>query len=487
MKLPAPLRTLVADLVERRLWPVAVVLVIALVALPVVVLGGAEETAPVTTVPGAQAEAGEASAVTLATDGDNPRAEGSQRDPFTQPAAKKAVPATGGDASTAGGAPAAGSTGSTGSTGSGSAGPTGGSSPDLGLGDIGVVPIDGSNGGSTGSGSTGSGSPSTDDRDSWHVDLRFGKNGSLQSKSDVPRLSPLPSTQDPFFVFLGVAADGKTAMFLVSSDAVATGDGRCLPSPENCDRVEMEAGDTEFFDVATPDGSVTQYQLDLVRVSRKRAANAAVANAARVRESSAGREVLREAVQTKQVDVSDLAYSPQLGLVIPTGAGAQNSALFGGYRVDLQFGSPGALTKRYNLARLTPLPSVENPSFVYLGVMDDGKSALFLNPSEAAAAGDAVCEPSPEQCQRVKLGAGQSATFAAQAIDGSTSEYQLDVDGITPVQAATPEEAAASRTRESPAGRVVLRRLIGEVGTLVGDLTFAGDKGVVESGAPSGE
>jgi len=54
-------------------------------------------------------------------------------------------------------------------------------------------------------------------------------------------------------------------MFLVSSDAEATGDGKCLPSPDNCDRVEMEAGDTEFFDVATPDGTTAQYQLDLVR------------------------------------------------------------------------------------------------------------------------------------------------------------------------------------------------------------------------------
>ena len=115
-----------------------------------------------------------------------------------------------------------------------------------------------------------------------------------------------------------------------------------------------------------------------------------------------------------------------------------------------------------------------------LGVLGEDQSALFLNPSEAAVSGDAVCEPSPEQCQRVKLGAGQSATLAAQAIDGSLSEYQLDIDAITPVQADTAEEAKASRNRESKAGRVVLRRLVTEVGSLVGDLTFAGDKGVVE-------
>ena len=47
----------------------------------------------------------------------------------------------------------------------------------------------------------------------------------------------------------GVLADGKPAACLVSSDATATGDGKCLPTPENCERVEMKAGETEFFDV----------------------------------------------------------------------------------------------------------------------------------------------------------------------------------------------------------------------------------------------
>jgi hypothetical protein len=475
MKLPAPVRTLVADLIERRLWPVALALVVALVAVPAVLLGGspAAQDAPLAATPAVPAaEQGGDAAVTLTDRGQGVAAHGAKRDPFTQPKVKKAkvAPVTG--ATAPGGTSASGAT----------SGSTGGATTDLS--DIGVVPVGGATGG-TGSGtSTKKSDSAAQAKDSWHVDLRFGKNGSkLTSRTDVPRLSPLPSQADPFFVYLGVAADGKTAMFLVSSDAVPTGDGACKPAPDNCDRVDMQAGDSEFFDVTTPDGQTVQYQLDLVRVSRTVSADAAVAKAARSRESAAGREVLREAVATKQVDVSDLAYSQQLGLVIPTGAGARNSALFGGYRVDLQFGEPGQLVKRYNLARLTPLPSVDDPSFVFLGVLGDGRTALFLNPSQAAAAGDAVCEPTPQECQRVKLEAGKSATFAAQAIDGSTSQYQLDIDGITPVKADTPEEAAASRTRESTAGRVVLRRLITEVGSLVGDLTFSGGKGVVEPAA----
>lgn len=480
MKLPAPLQTLVADLIERKLWPVAIALVVALVAVPVVLLGGSTEpeAAPIASTAVAE-DAPVDAGVSLATKGEGVKSKGTERDPFARPAQKKAK-----TTSTTPSTDDAASTGSAATTSGGSGGgATGGTTPDLS--DIGVTPVTGGSTGGSSSGGSGSSDAKKDtktSKDSWHVDLRFGKNGGkLTSRSDVPRLSPLPSQDDPFFVFLGVAADGKTAMFLVSSDADVTGNATCKPDPENCERVDMKAGDTAYFDVTKPDGTTEQYELDLVRVSRKVSANAAVAQSARNRESTAGREVLRNAVATKQVDVSGLAYSSKLGLVIPAGQGDANSDLFGGFRVDLQFGAPGALVKRYNLARLTPLPSVDNPSFVYLGVLGDGRSALFLNPSEAAVAGDAVCEPSPEECQRIKLGAGQSATLAAPAIDGTTAEYQLDVDAITPVQADTAEEAKASRTRESKAGRVVLRRLVTEVGSLVGDLTFAGDKGVVES------
>jgi hypothetical protein len=488
------LRNVLTDLVDKKLWPVAVALLVALAAIPFVLGGG--ETAPAP-LPVGSAAGEKAPDVVVTPAEDTPRggADRPANDPFRARPGQATADATGAVPAT-GVAPTG--TVPTG-TGTGVAAPAGGSGDtgtiDIpGLDDIGVVPVGGSTGGSTGgSGSNGSGSDdstkTSDDKDSWHVDLRFGKNGSVEGKNDVPRLTPLPSAEDPFFVFLGVAADGKTALFLVSSDAEATGDGKCIPTPANCDRVEMQAGDTEFFDVATPEGEVVQYQLDLVKIARKTSANAAVAQSARARQSTAGRKALRTAIDTKQVDVSDLAYSSDLGLVVPSGqASSVGGALFGGFRVDLRFGAPGALVKRYNLARLTPLPSVEEPTFVYLGVLGDGETAIFLNPSEAhASGGEAVCEPSPEQCQRVKLGAGQSATFDAPTLDGGTTQYQLDIDGITPLEAATPEEAEASRKRESPAGRVILRRLVHEVGGLVEDLTFSGGTGVVEEGAKTAE
>ena len=467
-------RNVLADLVAKRLWPVAAALVIALVAVPVL-LGKSSDEAP---APEATASAtsapGQQPVVSIADEGPRGGRPKIGRNPFRQPGGDRVtaakVAAGKGVSVTVDGSKV---TVDTGGTGWGGDVPAG-SVP--GLDDVDVVPVGGSGSGST----VKKPAVKTDARDSYVVDLRFGEDGKLNAKTDVPRLSPLPSSTDPFFVFLGVLADGKTATFLVSSDAEATGDGKCLPSPQSCERVEMQAGDTEFFDVVTPDGETKQYQLDVVRVARQRSATAAVAAAARSRESDAGRDVLRTAVETDQVDVSDLAYSRDLGLVVPSGVGQeQTGSLFGGYRVDLQFGAPGALVKRYNLARLTPLPSVEEPSFVYLGVLSDGKTAIFLNPSEAASSGDGVCHPSPQDCQRVTLQEGQSALFDVPTLSGGKTQYQLDVDAISEIEASTPEEALASRTRESKAGRVILRRLINEVGSLVADLNFSASKGAV--------
>jgi hypothetical protein len=457
-------RNLLADLVAKRLWPVALVLACALVAVPVLLARGVDSGDP-PIVPVAGNDGAGKSLVTPAADVPRVGANPTGRNPFRQRTAATPSQTAGGDDKS--------------STGGTSADDGVGTGPDVSGGlpaleDVDVIPVDGT-GDDTGA------IPKPDARESYRVDLRFGKDGKLTARDDVARLSPLPSAADPFFVFMGVLADGKTALFLVSSDAESTGDGTCKPSPTDCQRVEMQAGETEFFDVTTPDGAVVQYQLDLVRVARIESDSPAVAAGARSRESGDGRQVLRHAIDTKQVDVDGIAYSRDLGVLVPSAipGNGDGDTLFGGFRTDLQFGRPGALVKRYNLARLTPLPSVEAPSFLFLGVMGDldDPKALFLNPSEAAVSGDAVCNPDPETCTRVELGPGESGLFDVPTIDGQTDEYQLDVDAITPLEAETADEARALRDRESPAGRIILRRLINEVGSLVADLNYSSSQG----------
>ena len=469
-------RNLLADLVAKRLWPVAVVLALALIAVPVLLAKGVDRT-EVPGVPATEDKEVGASVVTPAVDEPTTGANPTGRNPFRQRTVAPQVPTpdvkSGGTGGTEGDFDG-------GSTVGGGVDVTGGLPA---LEDVDVIPV---------GGGEGQAQPKPNARYSYSVDIRFGKDGDLAARKNVARLSPLPSADDPFFVFMGVMADGETALFLVSSDAEATGDGTCKPTPENCERIEMQAGQTEFFDVTTPEGETVQYQLDLVRVAKVKAPSPTVAASARSREDTDGREVLRHAIDSKQVDVDGIAYSRGLGVLVPSAqpGNGDGDTLFGGFRTDLQFGRPGALVKRYNLARLTPLPSIDDPSFLFLGVMGDATDAkaLFLNPTEAAASGDAVCNPTPENCSRVELRAGQSALFDVPTLDGQTDEYQLDVDAITELEAETPEQARAMRNRESPAGRVILRRLISEVGGLVADLNYSSTEGrlvPVEEPAPA--
>src|SRR5690242_12377234 len=84
------LRNVLRDLVEKRLWPVAIALVAALVAVPIVLGGSSDAGAPAADVAAAPAGAADqpaagAEAVSLATPAEGPvDRPGKTRDPFVQ-------------------------------------------------------------------------------------------------------------------------------------------------------------------------------------------------------------------------------------------------------------------------------------------------------------------------------------------------------------------------------------------------------------------
>ncbi|MGZ4239707.1 MAG: hypothetical protein ACXVWT_27110, partial [Solirubrobacteraceae bacterium] len=191
-----------------------------------------------------------------------------------------------------------------------------------------VPPV--SSGGSGGSGGTGTTTPTTpttpkppgDPLDTYHLTLRFGHAdaATLKTYPDVARLSPLPTADNPFFVYTGVLKDGKTAVFLLSSDAKATGDGHCRPSADSCQTIEVKEGDTEFFDL-TVGGQAIQYQLDVVRVFKKGASSAVAAAAADQRHSNAGANLLRRAHQRGSSSfkgAADYRWLPENGVLVRT-------------------------------------------------------------------------------------------------------------------------------------------------------------------------
>ncbi|HEX7291603.1 MAG TPA: hypothetical protein VF250_10805 [Conexibacter sp.] len=278
-----PLRNLLNELVERRLWPVALLLVLALVAVPLLLAKPAASTddgAPAaTTPPAAQAAAAAAARapgdtppggepVVAVAQADEPSAplRGRAKNPFRQQHLEATSTTT---ASTAGVVSSAGGSDTSGSAGGGGAG--------------------GDSDGQTPSSPQQTYSYAT-------IDVRFGKAGlKLRKLDDVPRLTPLPSAAEPIVVFLGMRADRQTAVFLVSTDVHAQGEGRCVPSRKTCEAIVLKRGDVALLDFADADGSVTQYELDLVDVTVHETTSKALASRAYARTSRAGARLLEGA------------------------------------------------------------------------------------------------------------------------------------------------------------------------------------------------
>src|SRR5262249_48072252 len=111
--------------------------------------------------------------------------------------------------------------------------------------------------------------PPTTTVPAYSVDVRFGGSDGDLPRTTLARNEALPDDKDPLLVYMGVKDGGKTAVFMLSEDLKATGDGVCTPK-DTCETIELKAGETEFFDVQTTDGSGegTQFELDVVKIHK---------------------------------------------------------------------------------------------------------------------------------------------------------------------------------------------------------------------------
>jgi hypothetical protein len=314
------LRNVLHDLVEKRLWPVAVALVAALVAVPIVLGGKSDAGTPTATV----ADASPTTTNGLADHRDAARAQvvsleeqaagkvsrpGDVRDPFVQhhqprlsdAALKAAVKSTATALSDAFG-------GSSSGSGSSSSGP---STPSTG----GATPTPSAPAPTTPSTPTDT-TKKPPSKDTYRVDVKFGESGAEKTYKNVARLTPLPSSDNPFFVFLGVGEDKKTATFLINGDVVPTGDGKCTPSKDECQQITLKPGDLEFFDMQSGTAGVVQYQLELERIGLAKASSTAAAVKSHARESKAGRDVIRTLVATDPALLSAWNYDKGLGVLV---------------------------------------------------------------------------------------------------------------------------------------------------------------------------
>jgi hypothetical protein len=98
----------------------------------------------------------------------------------------------------------------------------------------------------------------------WRVSVKVGEPGHLKDRAEVQRLAMLPSEGKPATTFLGATEDGSKALFLVSADVDSVkGDGHCLPSHASCRYVVMDPGDKANLHYAPNN---TRYNIVLVDI-----------------------------------------------------------------------------------------------------------------------------------------------------------------------------------------------------------------------------
>lgn len=309
------------DLVQRRLWPIALALLLMLVAVPMLLKATPDEpapapaTAPTVAVEGADGLTSEPLVAVNADGQVDRRVLGARKDPF-KPSGKRAS-ASSGSESDAGGSSASGGPASAGAATDGGPGSGSGASGGSGVsGSTGGSTDGGSTGGSIDGGSTGGSSPTPTpdvapappsggtDSGEKALDL-YSLTVAVDGKrlgDPLERLQPLIGDTAPAIIYLGLLEDGKTAVFLLEEGVSADGDGTCSPSPENCQRVHLRQGETEFFtgeiegeavDDAPATPQKVDFQLDILKLTTKTTSSASKARTARAAASSAGRRALR--------------------------------------------------------------------------------------------------------------------------------------------------------------------------------------------------
>jgi hypothetical protein len=308
------LKSVKADLLDRRLMPIVALVVVALVgAVGYAVVGGGSSTptggaalagvpshgTPGIVVTPALASAGQAVAET--TNGSAAQRNGSAHDPFTLlPAAKAAATAL---SSPKGGA-------GTGGSGTGSA--AGGTKSS-------TTPSAGSSTPATPAPATPKPATPAKPKTLYTVSVQFGTlplapGAELKSYNGLAKATPLPSAKEKIVEILGVTVTAKatSAAFAVGGEVILHGAGVCVPSPAQCKLITLEEGKSEQLEYLLPSGQPITYELKVVRIASNRASGASVARVLKAQAKAAGRLLARGGV----LRLAGLHYSATAGLLV---------------------------------------------------------------------------------------------------------------------------------------------------------------------------
>lgn len=267
----AAVANLWADLREKRLWPLAVLLVAGLIAVPVVLKKSPEPpppAQPVAAKPSEPAQPKELAGLATVKLEESEPGDGSSLDtflssnPFRPPetVVERSEEGAGEDTpssdqvtfsdegvveSTPGGSGEGGESGSPGGepgSGGGETGGDPGGEPDPGQGD----------------------QTTTETMEYTYVlDVTFTNNGRTRKIKGMQKLDLLPGIASPLLLFVGVTPDAGKAVFLVDAKLETAGEGRCEPNKTECGFLYLGAGSEHMF--TNQEGDTYRLRIDQIR------------------------------------------------------------------------------------------------------------------------------------------------------------------------------------------------------------------------------
>lgn len=328
----ASARQLVRDLIDKRLWPVAVVLLAALVAAPMLI-GGGDTAAPavpaagaVAVAPGAAAPApphavANAAGAEAASEPKPVKAErgGKLDDPFFDPPKPPEASGPAGAADAAGGATTA-----------VARSPTGEAAPRPGTSSAASPKAE------RPATAKPAPKPAATPRPATRAPAVTTAPGSYLrtvvrvnggKRHPISRLTPLGGSAHPAALFLGIAkAKARYAVFVLGPRAISRGEATCKGGTD-CRMIGLKAGQTQIVTVRLASGAVRRYRLRVESI-RKVVAPAARARTARAHVHTDGRRVLRVMRRDAATHTALRAarYDARAGLLRAAGADAVKSA-----------------------------------------------------------------------------------------------------------------------------------------------------------------
>jgi hypothetical protein len=303
------------DLRAKRLWPVALGLLVAIVAVPIVLSTSSSGPAVGSaSSPGSLLPTSGLPAVSVSSGPGGSALNGSAHNPFAPQSGAGGTSTTAASTTTS---PSL-SPGSSSPAGSSSSQSTGGAS-------TGQSTAPGSSGTTT----TPSGpplppkiptgkpkptSPYLTPTQSYVVSLAItNSHGGVNTINSLERLSPLPSARQPLLVELGVLKGGKRVLFAVQQGTFGSGPGTCVPGPIDCQILSLGQDQTETIGVRTWNGRVREAMFAVTGITAVGHGSASAAMKARQAESSAGRTILNHSGLSA---LSLFRYEQSVGAVV---------------------------------------------------------------------------------------------------------------------------------------------------------------------------